>query len=154
MMFYIFVKYKTNNKNVSHHPNEPSKIISMAVKLKMVTKRNPRNVSEPAKYYGVAVSRGKINHRDLAELISSQSSMTEGDVLGVLKALELNIINILESGQSVELGELGTFSIGASTQGIELKEKFSIRQVTKRRVLFRPGYSFKRMLRRLRFSVR
>ena len=126
----------------------------MAVKLKMVTKRNPRNVSEPAKYHGVVVSRGKVNHHDLAELISNQSSMTEADVLGVLKALELNIINILESGQSVELGELGTFSIGASTVGIEAKEKFSIRQVTKRRVLFRPGYSFRRMLKRLQFSVR
>ncbi|MGB5242694.1 MAG: HU family DNA-binding protein [Lutimonas sp.] len=126
----------------------------MAVKLKMVTKRNPRNVSAPVKYHGVVVSRGKVNHRDLAELISSQSSMTEGDVLGVLKALELNMIDILESGRSVELGELGTFSIGASTTGIESKEKFSIRQVNKRRVLFRPGYSFKRMLKRLRFSVR
>ena len=126
----------------------------MAVKLKMVTKRNPRDVTAPAKYHGVAVSRGKTNQHDLAELISSQSSMTEGDVLGVLKALELNIIDLLENGRSVELGDLGTFSIGASTSGVELKEKFSIRQVTKRRVLFRPGYSFKRMLRRLHFSVR
>ena len=153
-MFYIFVQYKTYDKSVSHHLNEPVKIISMAVKLKMVTKRNPRDVSAPAKYHGVVVSRGKMNYRDLAELISSQSSMTEGDVLGVLKALELNIINILESGRSVELGELGTFSVGASTAGIESKEKFSARQVTKRRILFRPGYSFKRMLRRLHFSVR
>ena len=126
----------------------------MAVKLKMVTKRNPRNVTAPAKYHGVTVSRGKTDQYDLAELISSQSSMTESDVIGVLKALELNIINILESGYSVELGDLGTFSIGASTRGIELKEKFSIRQVTKRRVLFRPGHSFKRMLKRLHFSVR
>jgi predicted histone-like DNA-binding protein len=126
----------------------------MAVKLKMVTKRNPRDVSAPAKYHGVAVSRGKTTQNDLAARISGQSSMTEGDVLGVLKALELNIIELLESGRSVELGELGTFSIGASTQGIESKEKFSIRQVTKRRVLFRPGHSFKRMLKRLHFSVR
>ncbi len=126
----------------------------MPVKLKIVTKRNPRDVSAPAKYHGVAVARGKTSLEELAELISDQCSMTEGDVTGVLIALEHNIIDALESGLSVHLGRIGTFSIGVSTEGCTTKQKFSARMVTKKRVLFRPGLKLKRMLRGLKFSLR
>lgn len=126
----------------------------MSVKIKVVTKRNPQDLSAPAKYHGVAVSRGSRDLNDLAELITGQSSMTQADVYGVLIALEHNIIQQLEQGRSVHLGRIGSFQVGVSTSGTETREKFSIRQITKRRIIFRPGNAFKTMLRGLSFSVR
>ncbi|MFD1316443.1 HU family DNA-binding protein [Namhaeicola litoreus] len=126
----------------------------MAIKLKIVTKRDPRDVTKPVKYHGLAISRGKTDLEDLAELITGQSTMTRADVYGVLMALEHNMLEQLKEGRTVELGRIGNFQVGVSTTGAETKKDFSKKLVSKRRVLFRPGKAMKSMLKGLEFSMR
>lgn len=125
----------------------------MAIQLKVIKKRDPRNLTMEAKYHGVAVATDIADLEYLSEKVSAQSSMSEADVYAVLIALESHIIHDLKKGAIVRLGRLGSFQVGVSTHGSTTKEAFSAKLVHKSRILFRPGKGLKKMLKILDFSI-
>jgi len=123
----------------------------MSVTFKPQKKRNPSNAAAPSKFYAQAIGDGQIDLDGLAEMISYQCTVTESDCYAVLISLEKNIINELQQGRIVKIGRLGNFQIGISSEGKNTPEEVSANDITKTRVLFRPGKRMRRILSDLSF---
>jgi len=121
------------------------------IKLKFLKRRNPNDLTAPEKYYAAAISEGSIDLKRLAEKIAYQSTLTPGDCYNVLSALEKNVIEELSDGRIVRLGDLGTFRLSVSSNGIDALEDTHSGMVKKARILFRPAEGLRNMLKNLNF---
>jgi predicted histone-like DNA-binding protein len=122
------------------------------VKIVPVRRVNPQDVEAPQKFYAAAVADGKVDLKRLARNISKRCTVTRTDCLAVLDAFMDSIIEELEDGKRVELGEFGTFAITVRSNGEESAEEVTSNNVRKAHMRFRPGKEFRSMLRRLEFS--
>jgi len=118
----------------------------MAIKFKVLPRKNPQDVLAPEKFYAAAVADGDVDLDRLAELISYQCTVTETDCYAVLMALEHNIIGELKQGRIVKLGRLGNFQVGISSTGSDTAAEVSATDIRKSRILFRPGKKMRTML--------
>lgn len=124
----------------------------MAIKFKILPRKNPQDLSAPEKFYATAIADGTVDLDRLASLISYQSTLTEIDCYAVLLALEHNIIDELSQGRIVQLGRLGNFQVGLSSAGSDTAEEVSATAIRNTRILFRPGKKLRAMLSDVSFK--
>lgn len=123
----------------------------MPIKFKTQSRKNPQDLTAPEKYYAAAVSNGETDMEALAEMIAYQSTLTDTDCYAVLRSLEYNIINELKQGRIVKLGSLGNFQVSISSEGKVTPEEVAATDVTKSRILFRPGKKLRNLLGNLNY---
>lgn len=124
----------------------------MAIKYKVLPRKNPQDLLAPEKFYASAIADGDVDLDRLAELISYQCTVTETDCYAVLLALEHNIIGELGQGRIVKLGRLGNFQVGISSEGRDTAADVSATAIRKSRILFRPGKRLRSMLNEVSFK--
>lgn len=124
----------------------------MALKIKAVTRRNPRLPEEPSKFYASAVHGQKIELDDLATSVAERCSLRRADVHGVLVALMDIVPNELLDGNIVSLGNLGSFYVNVISDGVNLEEECGVNQIAGTRIQFRPGKKLKKQMRLIDFS--
>ena len=112
----------------------------------------PGDKNLPPKYYAQAQARGDVNIREMASRIQGTCTVTKADVYAVLVALEDVIVEALQNGEIVRLGELGTFQVGLSGKGAVTSEDYDTSLIRKARINFRPGLTLAGMLSSLSFS--
>jgi predicted histone-like DNA-binding protein len=122
------------------------------LKVKSVKRKDPRDQASIEKFYLTTISQGSSNLKQLAEKISYQSTLTPGDCYNVLSALEKNVIDELQQGRIVRLGELGTFRVSVSSEGKMTDEELNASAIKKARILFRPSVELSKMLKSLHFQ--
>lgn len=123
------------------------------MKYKMVAKANPQDRTATKKYYANPVKSGDIDQKAIAKEIASRSSLTAGDVANVLENfLELLPTHLID-GKSVKLGNLGSFRISFSSEGVETAKDFNAAtQIKNIRTLFKPSPDFKRLISEIKFE--
>lgn len=124
----------------------------MSITYKIIARKNPQDVTLPAKFYAAVKANGSIGFEDLAELISEQCTVTDTDCLAVLNVLEKNVVRELKSGRIVRLGKLGNFQVSLSSEGLDTAEEVTAQAVTKSRILFRPAKKMRNLLQNLTFQ--
>jgi predicted histone-like DNA-binding protein len=124
----------------------------MAIKYKVLPRKNPQDILAPEKFYAAAIADGDVDLDRLAELISYQCTVTESDCYAVLLALEHNIIGELKQGRIVKLGRLGNFQVGISSTGSDTAAEVSATAIRKSHILFRPGKKMRTMLDSVSFK--
>ncbi len=122
------------------------------LKYKIVKQRNALSDTKEEMYYPRLTERIKRNLDDVAEMISDQSSLSKGDVLSTLMSLEGIIPKLLRSGNQVELGDLGTFSLHAKGNSSSTKSEVSWRSFQKIITRFRAGKALEISLAEVHFS--
>ena len=88
-----------------------------------------------------------IDFERIAEEIAENSTMSSGDVMGVLRQLEKVIILHVLDGTTVKLGALGTFMPTISATACDTKEKVKANTIKRVWVLFRPTVAFSKRLK-------
>jgi predicted histone-like DNA-binding protein len=124
----------------------------MSVLFKGVQRTNPQDVTAPKKFYAQAIASDTTDLRELAELIASQSTVSRADCHAVLVALEDNIIRELQKGRIIRLGDLGSYQVGVSANGVITEEEVSANTIKKAKINFRPGIGLKAMLKSLQYK--
>ena len=124
----------------------------MSIKFKSIEKINPQDVTLPKKHYAQAVSEGSTDLKELAEIVATQCTVSPADCYAVLIALEGNIIRELRNGRIVHLGELGSYRISLSAEGMDLADEVVQSSIKRSKVLFRPGKGIRNMLRNLEYK--
>ena len=125
----------------------------MAIRYKVVSKCQPGvKGGGNKKYYIQPTKRHKVDLRELCLDISSRSTLNSVDVVAVVQSLLELIPNHLQDGNSVELGDLGIFTLHVSSEGVANPKKVSAHQVKGVKVGFRPGVYFKQQLKGLKFK--
>lgn len=123
----------------------------MAVKFKVVQKVNPVKKEEPAKYYAQAEVSGDVTLDTLSRRVAKASMATRGDVLGVITSLVEEIIESLEEGNSVKLGDLGRMRVSLSSSGMEKADEVSAHNIRRGKIIFTPSVMLKDRVNRLSF---
>ena len=111
----------------------------MPINYSVSPRINPRDKEAAPKYYGKVQSSGTIDFDVLAEDISYATSLTDGDVSNVLRALVKQIKKHLADGKIVQLDGLGTFQFQMSSKGAETEKDYNTALIKKVSIRFRPG---------------
>ena len=79
-----------------------------------------------------AVNTGTVDIKKISEEISTESTHSISDVIGVITALGIKLQQHIEDGKIVDLGDVGKFTIGfqskASDQANDLTPKKNIKK--------------------------
>lgn len=119
----------------------------------VVGKINPSDrESGEVKYYAVVQSKGQTGIDEIAERISVSTTATRADVLAVLAALEEQVIDTLESGQTVKLGDIGSFRLSVGGEGSVSEELYDPSLIEKVKVVFTPSSRMKASLNSLKYT--
>jgi len=76
---------------------------------------------------------------ELCNEIADRSTATSGDIKLTIDGLVQILSRRLQAGQSVQLGELGTFRPSLGSEGVETKEDFHASMIRNPRIIFYPG---------------
>lgn len=94
-----------------------------------------------------------VGFEDLAEMIEKKSTMSRGDVLGVLAELEVTTCYMLEKGHPVRLGILGTFYPSIETKSVDSPEKVTSKLIKRFKVIFKPSKYLKNRFKNVEFVL-
>lgn len=112
----------------------------MSVKYSLaLMSSKPGDREAPKKYYAKAQADGVVTMDEMADDIAYATSLTDGDVLNVVRALIRQMKKHLSAGKIVKMEQLGTFQVQVSSAGAEEKKDFSASNITGVSVQFRPG---------------
>lgn len=111
----------------------------MPINISVSPRINPRDKEAAPKFYGKVQTSGTINFDTLAEDIAYATTLTDGDVSNVLRALVKQIKKHLADGKIVNLDGLGTFQFQISGKGAVTEKDYSTALIKKVRIQYRPG---------------
>ncbi len=124
----------------------------MSVKYSVVGLRNPRQLTEPRKFYAKAQAYGKLPLDEICDNVSHSGTIIRGDVLAVSDGLINQMISGLRAGKIVELGDFGHFQVQVQSQGAETAKEFTASNIKKAKIQFRPGKMLCNMLKILDYN--
>ena len=115
--------------------------------LYKVARRNvPTADGRADRYYAVAVAAGRSTLEQIVSKIQARCTVTRPDILAVIAALVDDIKDRLQSGQIVELGELGNMQLTVHNRGgSETEEEWTADFIKKASIVFRPSVRFQRI---------
>jgi predicted histone-like DNA-binding protein len=122
------------------------------MRYKLVRRKNPQDPEDPGKLYAMPIYDGRVAQNDISVDIVNLSSLARGDVGNVINSLIDTVPKYLVMGKSVNLGELGSFRISFSSEGVEDAKDFIVDKISGVRVVFIPSAELRRKLNTLRFE--
>jgi predicted histone-like DNA-binding protein len=123
------------------------------IKMKKVTKRNPREPEAAPKFYLSAIHGEQVGVEQLSTEISNRCTLRRSDVQGVLIALMDIIPDEICKGNIVSLGELGTFYVNVSSSGVENADEVSVSNLKGFKLIHLPTKKFKKHLNMINVSL-
>ena len=112
----------------------------MSVKYSLAHMSTQPGVKDaPKKYYAKAQADGEVTIDDLADDIAYATSLTDGDVLNVIRALIKQINRHIAKGEIVKLENLGTFQAQIRSNGADVPDEFNESYIRQVHLQFRPG---------------
>lgn len=113
----------------------------------------PTDKNSEKKVYAVAQQRGTLTLEDLAEHMAEHtSSFSSGEIFGIVTDAVNCLVEHLLNGFAVELGKLGKFSVGLSSQGADDADSFTSSMITNVRMRFTGGKKAKAQLETAQFE--
>ena len=120
----------------------------MAVNYAVMKTRNPKGTEGVVYFHGRAVKTSDYDFEDLADDVQMSTTMTEADVLGVLRAIKGYIVKALLAGRVVVLNDIGRFQIALKgkcypAEALQDKEFAPSSMIKGHRIVFRPEAKLK-----------
>ena len=126
----------------------------MAQNYTLMARKNLLKPNETPKFYAVARSGRKVTVKEVCKRITERSSYSKGELEGCIGEFLLEIVNVLEEGNIVQMGDLGNFrmSIKTGTPTDTVKE-FKASCIDKGKVLFYPGSDLRKLCKTLDYTL-
>ena len=87
------------------------------IKYVIRAKKNPLKKEEAAKYYPQMAPSTPVTLAQIIKRVEKRSTVSSSDVKAVLDALQYEVIEALQNGNSVRLGDLGSFRHTMKAEG-------------------------------------
>ena len=107
------------------------------IKYTLISRKNP--ITKEYLYHATGVPVNPIGLEEIAEEISGKCTVTAHDIKAVISALEEVTFKHLRNGNSVRLGDLGSFHARLSSSGTATEEEFSPENIGGLKVRFMPS---------------
>lgn len=111
----------------------------MAITYSIAAMKDMKSPLGPKKYYAKAQASGVVDINEMAEEIGYATTLTDGDVLNVIRALINQINKHLRKGAIVKLENLGSFQAQLRSEGAVTEEAFTEANIRGIHIQFRPG---------------
>lgn len=121
------------------------------LKYNVVSKKSP--IDKTVKYYARLIPVTPIKLADLAEAISEECTVTVHDIKAVISSLEAHIARNIRNGNSIRLGDIGSFWPTVQSTGADAAEEFSSANIKQVMVRFRSSPNMKFQLSKVNPSV-
>lgn len=119
----------------------------MPILYSLASRKNPQDKDAAPRFYAKVQSSGTVDFDTLAEDIAYATTLTDGDVSNVLRALVKQIKKHLADGKIVQLDGLGSFQFQINGEGAAVPKDYTPSAYIKRmRIQFRPGKLVKEVL--------
>lgn len=105
------------------------------------------------KYHPILNLGPVVGLEELAEMIGNKSTMSRGDILGVLAEVETTVCYMLENGHPVKLGILGTFFPSIETKSVDTPEEVTGKLIKRFKVIFKPSKYLKNRFKNVEFVL-
>lgn len=123
----------------------------MAVFYNKMQRKNPSKPAEPAKWYPVLRRVEMMKEKDVARHISDETTLNPKEAEMAISQLKKVLINALLNGQSVQLGDWGTFHLTLSSEGVATEAEVSPAQVKKINIRFQAGKELQEAIDKAQF---
>ena len=124
----------------------------MAINYSVTQRTNPKDAMAEPKWYANAQVKNRYTIDRLADDLVEATTLSRGEVHAVLMDALGYIRRALEAGESVELGELGTFRVAVRSTGADTEEEFDASYIKSARVAFVPGKDLNEMAKGLQYQ--
>lgn len=106
-----------------------------------VFRNNNSKSSTFGKYYGRAIVGETVDIDKLAVEISARCTVTDSDIVAVIRALVTSMTDHISAGDKVVLDKLGSFRAGISTRPADKPEEFTAANVVGTHIIYHPAVS-------------
>lgn len=125
----------------------------MTVKYKLIKQASPGvKGGGDYKYYVRACEREKVQLDEIARILSQRSSLSRSDIVATLIGFVDLIPELLLDNRSVELDELGIFSLHMKSIPSDTPRVDSFRLIKSVQIGFRPSVKLKKAVRNPQFE--
>lgn len=118
----------------------------MQVNYSVSPRINPQDKEAAPKYYAKMQASGSVDFDTLAQEISYATTLTDGDVSNVLRALVTQLKKHLADGKIVKLDGFGSFQFQISGKGAVTEKDYRTSLIQKVRIQFKPGRLIREVL--------
>lgn len=126
----------------------------MAQNYSLMARKNLLKPSESPKYYAVARSGRKVTVKEVCKRITERSSYSKGELEGCIGEFLLEIINVLDEGNIVQMGDLGNFRMSVKTgTPTDTAKEFKASCIDKGKVLFHAGSELRKLCKTLDYTL-
>jgi predicted histone-like DNA-binding protein len=94
-----------------------------------------------------------VDFEQIADMIEKKSTMSRGDIMGVLAELEVTTCYMLENGHPVTLGLMGTFYPYIEATTVDDAQSVTSRLIKRFKIIFKPSTYLKKRLKHISFVL-
>ena len=123
----------------------------MAILVKPIQRPNPINKDAAKKWYVVQVTTAQVDETQVAMDLADETTLNPSEAMMAIRQLRKILLRRLLGGESVKLGNWGSFSVTLSSIGAETKETLTARNIKEVNLNFQPDEAFKADLQRATF---
>lgn len=126
--------------------------IDKGIQYKMIPFKDTINDTPKNGLVPKIVRRGTITTDMLLTMISSGSTFTKGDLLGVICSLTEAIEDALLSGYNVTIDGLGTFSVSAESRIVQSEDEIRANSIKLKHITFKASRKFNDKMKKATFQ--
>ena len=123
----------------------------MALIYNKVQRRNPQDENAPAKWYPVLRTTRMLKEKEVAKQIADETTLNPKEAEMALSQFQKIMIRTLLNGQSVQLGDWGSFVLTLNSEGSDTEAEVSPTKVKKINIRFKAGKELKEAIAKATF---
>jgi len=125
----------------------------MAILVKPILRTNPQDPREEAKkWYVTQVTTAQVDETQVAMDLADETTLNALETMMAIRQLRKILLRRLLGGESVKLGNWGSFSVTLSTRGVEKREDVNANNIKTVNLNFQPDEAFKADLQKATFA--
>ena len=123
----------------------------MPVILNRVERINPLNRTAPSKWYATVKTVSQVSEKEAAIQISDETTLNRKEAEMALDQFEKVLVANLLQGNSVQLGDWGSFHLTCNSDAADTKEEITAASVKGLNIRFTPGKAIKEAIQKASF---
>jgi predicted histone-like DNA-binding protein len=121
----------------------------MAVFYNKVQRKNPSDPNATPKWYPALRNTGMLKEKDVARQIADETTLNPKEAEMALSQLHKIMLRALHNGQSIQLGDWGSFHLTLNAEGAENEADANAMKVKKVNIRFAPGKELKESIAKI-----
>jgi predicted histone-like DNA-binding protein len=123
----------------------------MALLYNKIEKGNPSDPSAQKKWYPVLKSTKLVKEKEVAQMLAEETTLNPKEAEMAVSQLLKVVTNLLLEGNTVQLGELGSFRVTLSSEGSASPEEVSANKIERINVRFTESEALKTTMKKATF---